>query len=313
MHAPPLTIRSTGPQIPPAIPSNNPVVPEQKCDITRCRCGYNVEDGEMVMCEECDTWQHVVCYYPNELVPAVHFCEGCGSKYQDAKHAAKRRKVDHNTASANHDPSDTIGRLASTAFPNVTSKVRGREANSDDEPLIPRGIKIEIDLTDDSNTKVKTEPRDDHLTEGARPLLSRLISPISSSSTNFSIVPATSHLMTPTITPALTPQPPPSTPTSLEAPQLVDKATTFVFLDSHNRELRRRTFEELGGRFNVGALFGQAVRAGLINKNDSAILSVTIRGISETFAILKDDKPDFARLMRNIEAAGLCMVEVRLD
>lgn len=286
----------------------------------------------MVMCEECDTWQHIICYYPNELVPAVHFCEDCGSKYQDAKQAAKRQKIDHKAASADHDPFGTMRRsvaetvythchkfspdLASTAFPNVTSKIRGREAGSDDEPLISRGTKIEIDLTDDPNTKVKVEPRDDSLTEGAPPLLSQLISPMFSPPTNFSIVPATSHLMTPMITPALTPQASPSTPTSLEAgiaPQLVNKATTFVFLDSHNRELRRRTFEDLGGRFNVGALFGQAVRAGLINKYDSAILSVTIRGISETFAILKDDKPDFARLMQNIEAAGLCMVEVRLD
>ena len=286
----------------------------------------------MVMCEECDTWQHIICYYPNELVPAVHFCEDCGSKYQDAKQAAKRQKIDHKAASADYDPSGTMRRsvaetvythchkfspdLASTAFPNVISKIRGREAGSDDEPLISRGTKIEIDLTDDPNTKVKVEARDDSLTEGAPPLLSQLISPMFSPPTNFSIVPATSHLMTPMITPALTPQASPSTPTSLEAgiaPQLVNKATTFVFLDSHNRELRRRTFEDLGGRFNVGALFGQAVRAGLINKYDSAILSVTIRGISETFAILKDDKPDFARLMQNIEAAGLCMVEVRLD
>src|ERR1700730_9811959 len=136
MHAPPLTTRSTGPQIP-AIPSNNPVVPERKCDITRCRCGYNVEDGEMVMCEECDTWQHIICYYPNELVPAVHFCEDCGSKYQDAKQAAKRQKIDHKAASADYDPSGTMRRsvaetvythchkfspdLASTAFPNITS------------------------------------------------------------------------------------------------------------------------------------------------------------------------------------------------
>jgi hypothetical protein len=327
----------------------------------------------MVMCEECDTWQHITCYYPNELVPAVHFCEDCGSKYQDAKQAAKRRKVDHKAASLNHDPSDDMGRsvaetvyshchkfspdLASTAFPNVISKRRGREAASDDELFISRGTKIEIansnsstvivktkpdattttgagqyilsdpakstseviDLTDDSKdtTKVKIETRDDCLTGGAPPLLSQLISPMSSPPTNFSIVPVTGHPTTPMITPTLTPQPPPSTPTSLEAgitPQLVNKATTFVFLDSHNRELRRRTFEDLGGRFNVGTLFGQAVRAGLINKYDSeAILSVTIRGISETFAILKDDKPDFTRLMQNIEAAGLCMVEVRLD
>jgi hypothetical protein len=97
-------------------------------------------------------------------------------------------------------------------------------------------------------------------------------------------------------------------------PRLIDNATTLIFLDSQDRELRRRTFEDLGGRLNVGTLFGQAIRADLIDKFDEdAILSVSIRGTGEDFKILRDDKPDFAWLMQRIEAAGLCIVEVRLD
>jgi hypothetical protein len=58
----------------------------------------------------------------------------------------------------------------------------------------------------------------------------------------------------------------------------------------------------------------QAIRASLIDKLDEdAILSVSIRGISEDFKIPRDDKPDFARFMQRIEVAGLCMIEVRLD
>lgn len=64
----------------------------------------------------------------------------------------------------------------------------------------------------------------------------------------------------------------------------------------------------------MSTLFGQATRAGLIEKSDKdAILSVSIRGIREDFKMLRDDKPDFARLMGSIEAAGLCMVDIRLD
>jgi len=124
--------------------------------------------------------------------------------------------------------------------------------------------------------------------------------------------------MTPTsIAPTTTPQPTFLGYSPLRAgttPDLVNNATTFVFLDSQNRELRRRTFEDLGGRLNVGTLFGQAIRADLIDKFDeSAILSVSISGFDEKFDIPKYDKPDFARLMQRIQAAGLCMVEVRLS
>ena len=317
----------------------------------------------MVKCEECDTWQHIICYYPNELVPAVHFCEECGSKYHDAKRAAKRQRVDDKAASPNHDGTgrsvaetvlpqwyEVSPDLGSSALPNVVSTIGEREASSDDEPIILKStkkiqnddstplketIKTEpdatatagarqyilsgaakstatpIDLTDDTKdaTKVKIEPRDAYLMEDATTFLSKFVSPVASPATSLTIVPATNHLRTP--------EPPPLTRSPLGArvaSQLVNNATTFIFLDSQSRELRRRTFEDLGGRLNVGTLFGQAVRAGLIGKSDSdAILSVTIRGISESFMILKDDKPDFARLMQSIEAAGLCKVEIRLD
>ena len=52
----------------------------------------------------------------------------------------------------------------------------------------------------------------------------------------------------------------------------------------------------------------------MIDKFDeSAILSVSIRGISDEFKIPKYDKPDFARFRERVEDVGLCMVEVRRD
>ena len=356
-------------------------------DVTRCRCEKrSVAEGEMVICEECDTWQHIPCYYPNDLLPAVHFCEDCGSKYHDTKRAAKRQKIDVNAAPPSQDRSDATDKsvaktvftrrdgafsphLGSSAIPYRVAVIGEREPSSEDEPLASKSSKknrqhefgaskekkiesvttpvarvhqqtvtagtaaspptTHVDLTDDTedgSRKVKIQPEDDSYsenassvrsTENASTLLAALVTPAASSAPSASIIATPSHLMTPDMTPTVTPQPLSSTRSCLVAgdtPQLVNNATTFVFLDSQNFEIRRRTFEELGGRLKVGTLFAHAVRAGLISKSDSdAILSVTICRTRESFAILKDDKPDFAALLNRIEAAGLCMVEVRLD
>jgi hypothetical protein len=113
------------------------------------------------MCEECDTWQHIICYYPNELVPAVHFCEVCGSRYQDAKRATKRQKVVHKVASPGNNPSDArkpqssdrsvaetvftrrgiSPDLGSRAVPNVVATIGEQEPGLDDEPLISQSSK----------------------------------------------------------------------------------------------------------------------------------------------------------------------------
>jgi hypothetical protein len=363
------------------MPSNS-IVHDDKGDVTLCRCGRNASEGEMVLCEECDTWQHIVCYYPSQLVPAVHFCEDCGLKYLDARRDAKRQKLESQSASPNRNGSvatkaqssdrfvaQTIFNqrqgaaspdLGSPGIPNVILTIDEQESPSCDGPVIftssketargnfetSRAITTKIgptaavggrqltasgaakskaaliDLVGDTegdSVKVKIEPHNDQSLENASTLFSQYMTTAASSVTDVCTFPPIPNcLMTPTsTTPTMTPQPAYSGHSPLGAgatPQLVNNATTFVFLDSQNRELRRRTFEDLGGRLNVGTLFGQAIRADLIDKFDeSAILSVSIRGFDETFEIPKYDKPDFARLMQTIQAAGLCMVEVRLS
>jgi len=352
---------------------SNPIVHDDKGDVTLCRCGRNAPEGEMVLCEECDTWQHIVCYYPSEVVPAVHFCEDCGSKYLDARRDAKRQKLESQSASTNCNVSNAMKTQSSDRFvaqtisnqrqgaagldlrspsiPNVIPTIGEQESCSCDEPVIftsskkiardnfetSRTVTTRIDATaavggrqqtasgsaksgatimdlvgdtEADYVKVKIEPHDDQSFENANTLFS-----VTDTCT---FPPIPNCPMTPTSTTAtMTPQPTCSGYSPLGAgatPQLVNNATTFVFLDSQSRELRRRTFEDLGGRLNVGTLFGQAIRADLIDKFDeSAILSVSIHGFDETFEIPKYDKPDFARLMQRIQAAGLCMVEVRLS
>jgi hypothetical protein len=48
----------------------------------------------MVNCEECESWQHVECYYIGSRMPQVHCCEDCGSLYEekiDANREAKQQ------------------------------------------------------------------------------------------------------------------------------------------------------------------------------------------------------------------------------
>ena len=365
---------------------SNPVVRDDKGDVMLCLCGRNVPKGEMVRCEECDTWQHIVCYYPSELVPAVHFCEDCGSKYLDAKRNAKRQKLEPQSAFPNNNvsnpmkaqPSDpSVAQaisnqcrgaaspdLGSPGIPNVIPTIDRQEGCSCDEPVTftsskkiardrfeaGQAITTKInaaaavrrcqqtasgaakpgatimDLASDTEAdyvkvkaKAKIEPDDNQSLEIASTLSSQCMTTAASLVTDVcTFPPIPNSLMTPTSTsPSMAPQPTCLGHSPLEAstaPQLVSNATTFVFIDSRNQELRRRTFEDLGGCLNVGTLFGQAIRADLIDKFDeSAILSVSIRGFDETFEIPKYDKPDFARLMQRIQAAGLCMVEVRIS
>lgn len=41
--------------------------------VIKCICGFSEDDGETVLCELCNTWQHIACFYasPNS-VPEVH-------------------------------------------------------------------------------------------------------------------------------------------------------------------------------------------------------------------------------------------------
>ncbi|RDD46648.1 HORMA domain-containing protein 1 [Trichoplax sp. H2] len=48
-------------------------------DLIRCSCGCNVNDGLMIMCDSCNTWQHTLCYKicSTRDVPRKHFCIRC--------------------------------------------------------------------------------------------------------------------------------------------------------------------------------------------------------------------------------------------
>ena len=64
-------------------------------DGEECKChrGHDTE-GEMVRCEECDTWQHILCHYESvDKIPALHCCSSaCQDKYLEEKKTARKQK-----------------------------------------------------------------------------------------------------------------------------------------------------------------------------------------------------------------------------
>lgn len=58
----------------------------------KCICSFDEDDGSTVFCERCETWQHIVCYYPDKRVPDVHNCIDCEPRQLDNRRAVERQR-----------------------------------------------------------------------------------------------------------------------------------------------------------------------------------------------------------------------------
>ena len=56
---------------------------DSQTDITRCACGVHEDDGIMILCALCKTWQHAVCYgiIDADAVPETHHCVDCAQRF----------------------------------------------------------------------------------------------------------------------------------------------------------------------------------------------------------------------------------------
>jgi hypothetical protein len=67
---------------------------EEESSTIKCICGYSDDDGNTVLCEKCDTWQHIVCYYKSaQHVPDVHECANCLPRAMDLKSASEVQRL----------------------------------------------------------------------------------------------------------------------------------------------------------------------------------------------------------------------------
>ncbi|KAL9122749.1 MAG: hypothetical protein Q9187_000688 [Circinaria calcarea] len=92
-----LSVELTGdttPAPPFALNSNsNGTTAEDEEDYTiKCICDFQEDDGNTVLCEKCETWQHIECYYSQNGVPEVHNCADCEPRAVDTRRATERPK-----------------------------------------------------------------------------------------------------------------------------------------------------------------------------------------------------------------------------
>lgn len=74
---------------------------EEEEDYTiKCFCNFQVDDGNTVFCDRCETWQHIECYYfqdftdgqPPDINKIEHKCIDCDPRPYDKRGASERQK-----------------------------------------------------------------------------------------------------------------------------------------------------------------------------------------------------------------------------
>jgi hypothetical protein len=66
--------------------------PDEEPYTIKCICSFDEDDGNTVFCEGCETWQHILCYYPDKKVPDVHNCVDCEPRPLDNRRAHERQR-----------------------------------------------------------------------------------------------------------------------------------------------------------------------------------------------------------------------------
>jgi len=89
-----------GPQSAPAISNHVPnktlASTEEEPYTIKCICDFTDDDGNTIYCDVCDTWQHIECYYPNNMDEVIrddfnHSCVECKPRVLDRQRANERQ------------------------------------------------------------------------------------------------------------------------------------------------------------------------------------------------------------------------------
>ncbi|KAK4191971.1 SET domain-containing protein 3 [Podospora australis] len=64
----------------------------------KCICTFTGDDGNTILCETCDTWQHIECYYPDNMEDALHddfahSCADCEPRPLNRQQAIERQRA----------------------------------------------------------------------------------------------------------------------------------------------------------------------------------------------------------------------------
>ncbi|KAH7030998.1 uncharacterized protein B0I36DRAFT_362775 [Microdochium trichocladiopsis] len=75
----------------------------------KCICGFSDDDGNTIYCETCDSWQHIECYYPNNIQEAyredfAHSCVDCKFRPLDHQRAFEHQSLRKSNLSTTEVP-----------------------------------------------------------------------------------------------------------------------------------------------------------------------------------------------------------------
>ncbi|KLU81397.1 hypothetical protein MAPG_00487 [Magnaporthiopsis poae ATCC 64411] len=103
-------LSSTLPSAPDASQHKVETVEEEPYTI-KCICSFSGDDGNTIFCETCDTWQHIECFYPNNVEDAVrpdfaHSCAECKPRPLDRQQAFERQRLRAGTVEVREQVTD---------------------------------------------------------------------------------------------------------------------------------------------------------------------------------------------------------------
>eukprot|EP00794_Sanderia_malayensis_P006222 gene6222-6938_t len=103
---------------------------EDEEGVTRCICGFSHDDGYMICCDRCGTWQHIECMgIKSDSVPDNYLCDRCEPRTLDVERARaiQRRKKERHSDDDGDDDTDTdeeVQRSTSyTAVSNTPTRI----------------------------------------------------------------------------------------------------------------------------------------------------------------------------------------------
>ncbi|OTA99287.1 hypothetical protein M426DRAFT_68077 [Hypoxylon sp. CI-4A] len=129
--------------LPHYVPNNiQPPIEEEPYTI-KCICTFADDDGNTIYCEQCDTWQHIECYYPSNIDEALredfaHSCVDCKPRPLDNEGAFERQQLRRSRPNTTEASERKVKRL-----PSKTNKKKTKPAD-----LVTNGY-----TSSDANTK----------------------------------------------------------------------------------------------------------------------------------------------------------------
>ena len=102
----------------------------------KCICGYFEDDGHTVYCDDCDTWQHVQCYYKEVDTPEVHRCVDCEPRPIDTKRPLARQKQTNGDRKVKRPPTKSHKKKVKD-ISSSTGQVNGWSIPDKDDSVYP--------------------------------------------------------------------------------------------------------------------------------------------------------------------------------